>query len=111
MKAVHFALSAAAFLSVALTSPAVMALEEASLNELGTKAGAWLDSSKGGSVGEFEVAGAKLKVTVVMTSVDAKDRPMRILSIDGAKGGHSCNGLMKDGSSWKSPGPSYSVSC
>lgn len=110
MKAVHFALSAAAFLSVALSGPAAMALEEAPLNELGTKAGAWLDTSKADSMGEFEVSGTKVKVTVVMVSMDAKDRPMRVLSIDGAKG-HSCNGLVKDGGSWKSPGSSYSVSC
>lgn len=80
---------------------------EAPLNELGTKAGAWLDGGKADSVGEFEVSGAKVKV---MVGMDAKDRPMRVLSIDGAKG-HSCNGSVKDGGSRKSPEPSYSVSC
>jgi len=115
MKAFRFALSAAVVASVALASPAAMALDEAQLNELGNKAGTWLDTSKTDSTSEFEIGGAKLKVTVILTSKDSKDRPMRVLSIDSAgvhsAGGHSCNGLVKDGDSWRSPGASYSVSC
>lgn len=111
MKAFRFALSASALLSVTLVSPAAMALDEAGLTELGSKAGAWLETSKAASAGEFEIAGSKYKVTVVMVSQDVKDRPMRILSIDGAKGEHSCNGLVKDGDAWHSPGAGYNVSC
>ena len=108
MRAFHI-VSIAAFLGAALlTAPVAMALEEAQVKQLGSAAGSWLESSTMGSVGDVDVDGTKMHLKVIYAGKDAKDRDMRVLSIDG-NGQRSCHGLFKDGSTWTPA--SYAITC